>query len=122
MYVHLPYPLARVIAAESMTIPNEADANRAGEGRSKGERLEACLTRQQKELLQQATDLEGRSLTDFVVSSAQEKALRTIADHTIIKLSQEDALTFVENLLHPPEPSTKMLEAARQYKQSMGME
>ena len=105
-----------------MAIPNKANVNKAEEKRAKGERLEARITREQKELLQRAADLEGRTLTDFVVSSAQEKALRTIADHTIIKLSQEDTLTFVETLLHPPEPNVRMLEAAQQYKQSLGLE
>lgn len=88
-----------------MAVPNEADANQVGEGRGKSERLEARITRQQKELLQRAADLEGRTLTDFVISSASEKALRTITDHTIIKLSQEDTFAFVEALLHPPEPN-----------------
>ena len=42
--------------------------------RFKGERLEARLTASQKELLQKAATLEGTTLTEFVVRSAQEQA------------------------------------------------
>ena len=36
-------------------------------------RLEARLSDEQKSLLQHAADLTGRSLTEFVVSSAQDR-------------------------------------------------
>jgi Protein of unknown function (DUF1778) len=50
-----------------MSLPESATGHQV-EKTSKSERLEARLSREQKELLQWAADLEGRSLTDFVVS------------------------------------------------------
>ena len=50
----------------------ELAAEQQTEKTSKSERLEARLTREQKELLQWAADLEGRSLTDFVVSALSQ--------------------------------------------------
>ncbi|MBD2199283.1 MULTISPECIES: type II toxin -antitoxin system TacA 1-like antitoxin [Calothrix] len=38
-----------------------------------------------------------------------------------IKLSLKDSLAFVESLLNPPEPSSKMRIAAQEYKRSMGL-
>lgn len=105
-----------------MTIPNRENPDTAEERHSKAERLEARITRDKKELLQLAADLEGRTLTDFVVSSATEKAIRTIEEHTIIKLSRKDSLAFVESLLNPPDPHPRMLKAALKYKQSMRLE
>ncbi|KYC39452.1 hypothetical protein WA1_32550 [Scytonema hofmannii PCC 7110] len=91
--------------------------------RSKPERLEARLTREQKELLQRAADLEGRSLTDFVVSHAQIAALQTIEEYTIIKLSREDSKAFIDALLNPPElhPDEPLARAIGHYKDSMGL-
>ncbi|MGH6959741.1 MAG: DUF1778 domain-containing protein, partial [Dongiaceae bacterium] len=45
--------------------------------RTRAERLEARISRDQKTLFQRAAELQGRTLTDFVVSSAQDAAVRT---------------------------------------------
>lgn len=105
-----------------MTVPNRENPDTTEERHSKAERLEASITHSQKELLQLAADIEGRTLTDFVVSSATAKAIHTIEEHTIIKLSRKDSLAFVESLLNPPDPDPRMVEAALKYKQSMGLE
>ncbi|MDZ8053144.1 MAG: DUF1778 domain-containing protein [Aulosira sp. ZfuVER01] len=104
-------------------MPNRQNSERTEQRRSKPERLEARLTSEQKEFLQRAADLEGRTLTDFVVSHAQEAALRTIEEHTIIKLSREDSLAFINSLLNPPEiqPDEPLARAIRRYKESMGL-
>ena len=49
----------------------------------KAERLEARLSRQQKELIQHAADLAGRSLTDFILSASQEAANKVIREHEV---------------------------------------
>ncbi|MEC4868952.1 MAG: DUF1778 domain-containing protein, partial [Jaaginema sp. PMC 1078.18] len=50
-------------------------------------KLEARISPETKALLQKAADLEGRSLTDFVVSSVQAEAYRVIQKHQILKLN-----------------------------------
>lgn len=52
---------------------------------------------------------------ESVTSEATEQE-----DIPIIKLSKEDSITFVESLLNPPEPSSKMRMAAQEYKRVMG--
>lgn len=86
----------------------------------KGERLEARITPAQKEILQHAAELEGRSLTDFVVSSAQATARRIIHEHEVLLLSARDREVFVNALLNPPSPNDKLRRAARRYKQKHG--
>lgn len=86
----------------------------------KAERLEARITALQKELLQRAADIEGRSLTDFVVSSAQAVARRVIQEHEILVLSAKDREVFVNALLNPPAANEKLHKAARRYKQKHG--
>ncbi len=104
-------------------MPNRETAGGAEERSTKVERLEARITREQKELLQRAAELEGRSLTDFVVSSAFEKALRTLEEHSIIKLSHEDSIAFVESLLNSPQlkPDEPLARAINRYKESTGL-
>ena len=85
---------------------------------SKKERLEARLTSELKELLQIAAEIEGTTLTDFVIRSAQYHARKVISEHNQIKLSLEDSQSFVESLLHPPTPNARMMKAAAEYKKA----
>jgi uncharacterized protein (DUF1778 family) len=87
---------------------------------TKTARLEARLTDEQKALFQHAADLTGRTLTDFVVSSAQEVATRTVRDHEVLRLSAHDRQAFVEALLGPARPNKRLRQAARRYKSITG--
>lgn len=49
--------------------------------RARSEQLEARVTAEQKSLIERAAALQGRSVTDFVLSSLQEAATRAIDDH-----------------------------------------
>ena len=80
---------------------------------AKLQRLEARITPQQKQLLQRAAGLTGRTLTDFVIASAQEAALKAIEQHTLIALGAADQKAFVEALLNPPAPNSRLRAAWR---------
>lgn len=85
------------------------------------EQLEVCFTSEQKELFQMAAELEGITIYDFIVRSAQEQASHIIAEHNRIKLGFEDSLAFAESLLDPPEPNQRMMAAAAAYKRAIGL-
>jgi len=85
---------------------------------TKTARLEARVTDGQKALFQRAADLTGRSLTDFIVSSAQEIAARTVREHEVLALSGLDRQVFLDALLHPPRPSKRLRQAASRYKRT----
>lgn len=76
-------------------------------------RIEARLTKDALAIVKRAAEMEGRTLSDFIVAAAQEVARRTIEDHQVIRLSAEDQARFVDMLLDPPEP-TDALRRARQ--------
>lgn len=84
-------------------------------GRSKSERLEARVTPQQKELLQYAAELQGLSLTDFVITSAQRIAEATIREHSVISLTKRDSQAFAEALLNPRQPNPELHAAFVRY-------
>ena len=74
-------------------------------------RLEARLPVDVHALLKRAADIEGRTLTDFVVTAARNAAVRTINDAEILRLSAEDQNRIVEALLNPPKPAAALRRA-----------
>ncbi|GAP97193.1 type II toxin-antitoxin system TacA family antitoxin [Leptolyngbya sp. NIES-2104] len=82
-------------------------------------RLEARISPETKALLQKAADLQGRTLTDFVVTSVQAEAIRVIESHQTLKLSVEESEAFVDALLNPPKPNDALKTAAQRYQRVM---
>ena len=82
-------------------------------------RLEARVSPEIKALWQKAADLEGRTLTDFVIASVQAAACEVIEQHQTLKLSVEDSEAFVDALLNPPNPNAALKAAASRYKEIM---
>lgn len=82
-------------------------------------RLEARVNPEIKALWQKAADLQGVTLTDFVIASVQAAASKVIEQQQTLKLSTEDAEAFVEAILNPPKPSDALREATSRYKQVM---
>ena len=94
---------------------HNADATR----RRKTSRLEARISAEEKQLLKRAADLQGCSLTEFVVRSAQEAARKTVKEHQMMSLTARDSEAFVKALLKPPAPSKNLVSAAARYKKVM---
>jgi uncharacterized protein (DUF1778 family) len=84
------------------------------------ERLEARISRDQKALFQRAAELQGRTLTDFVIASAHDAAVRTIDEMQIIRLNADESRAFAEALLNPREPNTQLKIAAQRYLRLLG--
>jgi uncharacterized protein (DUF1778 family) len=99
----LPY---NILAEDRMTEPATRTA-----------RLEARITTELQALLKRAAGLEGRSLSDFVVSAAREAAERRIEQAQVIRLSAQDQRAFVEAILDPPEPTPALRRAFRRHRE-----
>lgn len=82
---------------------------------SKTARLEARITPNLQALLKRAAELDGRSVTDFVVSAAQEAAERRIEQAHVIRLSLADQTAFAESLLNPPELTPALRRSFRRH-------
>jgi uncharacterized protein (DUF1778 family) len=74
-------------------------------------RLEARLPVEVHALLKRAAEIEGRSLTDFVVAAASSAARKTIEDAELIKLSVADQQRFAEALINPLALAPAMVRA-----------
>lgn len=83
------------------------------------ERFEARITADKKNLLKSAAELSGRTLTDFVINSACDEAIRVIQEYQQLHLSAKDREVFVRALLNPPSPAAKLQKAAKMYKKDV---
>ena len=82
----------------------------------KPERLEVRVSRGVKQVIERASFLCGRSLSDFIASGAFEFAKRTIKEHESMVLGLKDQQAFVALLLHPPAPTRRARVAAKRYR------
>ena len=114
MYGNMPYTCAMA-------------ANRAKRGRSsqprksaaRTARLETRVTAGQKALIERAAAYQGRSVSDFVVSTLASAAQAVIQDHEVVRIDSEESRAFVELLLNPPEPNTALQAAARKWRRTV---
>jgi uncharacterized protein (DUF1778 family) len=84
-------------------------------------RFDARLNEYQKLLIQRAADIEGRTMTDFVLHSAEAAAEKTIQKRDILVLSARDSKLFVDAILNPKGPGPVMRKAAKEYLEKMGL-
>ncbi len=82
-------------------------------------RLEARVTREQKARLEQAAQLQGRSLTDFIVAVAEDAATRILHERDLLTLSARDRVAFVAALLKPPTLRGRLARAVRRHKRAV---
>ena len=88
---------------------------------SRSERLEARVSKAQKNLFLRAATLQGRSLTDFLIASVQEAAERALRAHDMLTLSERDRKSFVAALLEPAVPGKALRQAAKRFKERAGI-
>ena len=65
-------------------------------------RLEARISNELRSQLKRAAELEGRTVTDFVVSAVRSAAQQAIERAEVIRLSRADQERFAQMLLSPP--------------------
>ena len=83
-------------------------------------RLEARIAPDVHEILKRAAEIEGRSLTDFVVAAASAAARQTIAQTEVLQLSRESAQLFASLLIDPPAPTPAMERARAHHERLIG--
>jgi uncharacterized protein (DUF1778 family) len=71
--------------------------------------------------LKRAAEIQGRTVTDFVVAAADEAACRAIAETEIIRLSVEGQRQIAEAILNPPPPTEALKRAAKRYRERFGL-
>ncbi len=74
-------------------------------------RLEARISTDLHSMLKRAAELQGRTMTDFVVSAVQDAAQRAIDQAEVIRMSMSDQECFAQALISPPQPAPALQRA-----------
>jgi uncharacterized protein (DUF1778 family) len=82
---------------------------------TKTTRLEARVSPEARDTLARAAEIQGRSLSDFVVSAALDAAQRVITDTEVIRLSREASEALAAALIKPPAPNKALRRAAARH-------
>ena len=85
-------------------------------------RLEARISTELHATLKRAAEIQGRTMTDFVVSAVQDAAQRAIEQSVVIRLSLADQDHFAAALLSPPKPTTALKRAFARRKKLLAAE
>ncbi len=96
-------------------------ASKSKLGRARAQRLETRVTAEQKNLIERAAALQGRTITDFVLTSVQDAARRTIEEYQQLELSARDSEAFVEALLNPRPVNDRLRDTVRRYRAATGV-
>ena len=84
-------------------------------------RFDARLPKEQKQFFEYAASLGGfRSLTEFLVSAAQQRAKQIIDEHNTILASQRDRDLFFKTISNPAKPNAKLKKAAVRFNKAIG--
>jgi len=83
----------------------------------KAERIYIRLDPESKRLLAEAANLSNETTSSFVRRAAVETALRLVREMSVLRLSQEDSIAFVEALDNPPPANKALRKAAKRYRE-----
>lgn len=84
--------------------------------RTEKARFDARLTQQQKQLFEQAAAAAGfKTLSDFVLQAAQEKAIAVLSQQQHLVLNAEAQKRFFDLIENPPEPNEYLKAAWKEY-------
>ena len=84
------------------------------------ERLEARIGAEQKRILQRAADIQGRSLSDFIIAASYREAMHTIEQQVVLSLGKEDSEFILQEIVSDEQPNQRLREAAADYKARVG--
>ena len=79
-------------------------------------RLEARVAPEVLAVVKRAAEIQGRSVSEFIITAAQEAAHKAIEQTSIIRLSVEDQRLIADAILDPPEPNAALRRAFEAHK------
>jgi uncharacterized protein (DUF1778 family) len=88
----------------------------ASQQQTRTARIEARIASEALAVVKRAAELQGRSVSDFVVDSAVTMAEKTIEETCLIRLAVEDQRAIVEALLNPAPLAPALERAIERYR------
>jgi uncharacterized protein (DUF1778 family) len=85
-------------------------------------RLEARISSDLHSTLKRAAEIQGRTMTDFVVAAVQEAAQKAIAQAEFMHLAVADQEAFANALIAPSKPKAALKRAFKRRRQLLRAE
>ncbi|HBZ8783594.1 TPA: DUF1778 domain-containing protein [Escherichia coli] len=82
----------------------------------KKQRIDLRLTDDDKSIIEEAAAMSNQSITQFMVSSASERAVKVIEQHRRLVLNKESWNLVMDAISNPPAPNDKLKRAADRLK------
>jgi len=79
-------------------------------------RITARISKDVRDTLEQAAELLGATVNQFIVQTAYMEAQRVIERESVIRLSQKDAQKIFSLLDNPPKANKRLKDAAKAFK------
>ncbi len=79
-------------------------------------RIEVRTTHQRKQLIKEAAELEGQSMTDFIMSVSLRKAQERLAHYSNLAVNTCDFNRMLDILDNPPEPNAYLKQSMKKLK------
>jgi uncharacterized protein (DUF1778 family) len=79
--------------------------------------VEARIAPDSLDMIRRAAEIQGRSISDFMVAAAQEAAQKTIEEVEVLRLSRQAQEQFAALLLNPPSPSPALQRAFERHRE-----
>ena len=86
----------------------------------KEERIDARLTSEAKQQIDQAAALQGRSTSDFMVQAALKEAAQVIEQQRVVRLSVEESVALAKLMNSEPKVNDASVAAMRRHKKVIG--
>ena len=86
----------------------------------KEQRIDARLTAEAKQQIDQAAALQGRSTSDFMVQAALKEAAQVIEQQRIVRLTVEESVALAEIMTAEPVVNAASVAAMRRHKEIIG--
>ena len=82
---------------------------------NKQERINLRLKHSAKRAIERAASFEGKTVSNFILTSALAHAEKTIHEHEIMRLNSEDSDAFFDALVKPHRFNDKLLAAFEEH-------
>ena len=83
-------------------------------------RLEVRIPPDFHETLKRVAQMQGRTMSDFVIAAAIEAVNKAITEEKVMRYSMEAQEDFVNAFLNPPEPNEALKRSFARHKKLIG--
>jgi uncharacterized protein (DUF1778 family) len=84
---------------------------------TKQDRINLRLRQDVKQALERAASFEGKTVSNFILTSALANAEKTIHEHEVMRLNHEESDAFFNALANPVRLNQRLAEALNEHEQ-----